>query len=197
MSHVNADDALAQIVEGNRRYVADQALHPYDNAARRRNLVGSQKPFACILTCSDSRVPPEMIFDQGLGDLFVVRVAGNTCDDPVLGSLEFAVLSLGVKLVVVMGHRECGAVAAAVDHVHFDSLATHSHIDALIELIQPAVRRATGAADLLDASVRMNARMVAAQIRESKPVFARLAAEGVRVVPAHYDIESGAVDWLD
>ena len=193
---VIAAEALERLKAGNQRYTEDKDEHPHNDAAHRASLAGGQAPFATILTCADSRVPPSLIFDQGIGDLFVVRVAGNLCDDAILGSIEYASQHLGVKLVVVMGHRSCGAVSAAVDNVDVDGPATGSHIDALIDAIRPAVRAAEGAGDLLDSSIRKNAAMVATQIRESKPIMSKLAAEGVEVVPAYYDLESGAVEWL-
>lgn len=106
----NPEKGLAALVEGNRRYQAQRLTHPHQNAARRAALAAGQHPFAAVLSCADSRVPPEIVFDQGLGDLFVVRVAGNITDDVVLGSLEYAVEHLHVPLVVVLGHYKCGAV---------------------------------------------------------------------------------------
>ena len=128
----------------------------------------------------------------------MIRVAGNIADDAVLGSVEYASLHLGVNLIVVMGHRSCGAVGAAVDNVDFDGPATHSHIDALIDAIRPAVRltASQGTEDLLERSVRQNAIMVADQIRSSEPVLAGLAKQGVGVRPAYYDLQGGGVHWL-
>jgi carbonic anhydrase len=140
----------------------------------------------------------ERVFDQGLGDLFVIRIAGNFSNDAVLGSVEYASLHLGVNLIVVMGHRSCGAVSAAVDNVDFDGPATHSRIDALIDAIRPAVRtaRSQGNDDLLERSIRENAIMVAGQIRSSEPVMAGLDDHGVEVHSAYYDLENGKVDWV-
>ena len=197
MNNLTASEALERLQRGNERFRHDKDKHPRNDASYRDSLAGGQTPFASVVTCSDSRVPPELIFDQGLGDLFVIRVAGNVCNDAVLGTIEYASMLLGVKLVVVMGHRSCGAVSAAVDHVDVDGPATHSHIDTLIDAIRPAVRAAEGAEDLLDRSVRENAAMVAAQIRKSDPVMTKLATEGVEVKPAYYDLESGKVEWLE
>jgi carbonic anhydrase len=146
------------------------------------------------VTCADSRVPVELVFDQGLGDVFVIRVAGNIADDAVLGSIEYASMHLGVNLVVVMGHQSCGAVGAAVD-----GSATGTHIDSLIDAIAPAVAeaKAEGNDDLLERSVHANATMVSTQIRESQPVLAGLGEQGVAVRPAYYSLETGEVSWLD
>jgi carbonic anhydrase len=156
--NLSAGEALERLEVGNQRFVSDNPIRPNSNAARRRELVAGQRPFATIISCADSRVPAELVFDQGLGDLFVVRVAGNFSNDAVLGSVEYASLNLGVNLIVVMGHRSCGAVSAAVDNVDFDGPATHSRIEALIDAIRPAVRTAQsqGNDDLLERSVREN-----------------------------------------
>src|SRR5262245_40561826 len=113
-SGLSAEQALARLLAGNARFVAHRERHPDITVRRRRALVSSQHPFAVILGCADSRVSPELLFDEGLGDLFVIRVAGNVVDDVVLGSIEYAVEHLGTKLIVVLGHEKCGAVSAAV-----------------------------------------------------------------------------------
>jgi len=196
--NLSAAEALELLKAGNQRFASDSVTRPRSDSARRQELVGGQRPFATILTCADSRVPVELVFDQGLGDLFVIRVAGNVADDAVLGSVEYASLHLGVHLIVVMGHRSCGAVSAAVDNADFDGPATNSHIDALIDAIRPAVRMmaSRGSEDLLERSIRQNAIMVADQIRRSEPVLAGLGKQGVEVRPAYYDLESGEVHWL-
>ena len=111
----SADAALAKLIAGNRRYVQHRQQYPDQSLPHRKELVSGQHPFAVILGCADSRVPPELLFDQGLGDLFVIRVAGNLVDDVVLGSIEYAVEHLGTKLIMVLGHEKCGAVSAAVE----------------------------------------------------------------------------------
>jgi carbonic anhydrase len=193
--NLSADDAITRLQAGNGRYVAGESALPQSQAGRRAELVDGQRPFVTILACADSRVSPEHVFDEGLGDLFVIRVAGNIATPAVLGSIEYASLHLGVNLIVVVGHRSCGAVTAAVDNVDFDGPATHSHIDALIDAIKPAAKAARdeGDHDLLDRAIRANASMVAGQISGSEPVMAGLAAQGVRVVPGYYDLESGVV----
>jgi len=196
--NLSAADARQRLEQGNDRYRQEHAAHPHADGARRSEVAAGQHPFAPVLTCADSRVPPELIFDHGLRDLFVIRVAGNICDDAVLGSLEYAVLHLGVNLVVVMGHGSCGAVDAAVHEMDFDGPEIHSHIDALIAAIRPAVVRARRQepGDLLAASVRENALMVADQVREAQPIMVPLASQGVEVKAACYDLDSGEVTWL-
>lgn len=191
--NLSATAALDQLIEGNRRFASGASEHPHCSPGRRAELTGGQRPFATIITCADSRVPVELVFDQGLGDVFVIRVAGNIADDAVLGSIEYASMHLGVNLVVVMGHQSCGAVGAAVD-----GSATSTHIDALIDAIAPAVAEAKseGSEDLLERSVHANAKMVTAQIRDSQPVLAGLGEQGVVVQAAYYSLESGEVSWL-
>src|SRR6476661_5513416 len=111
---LSADDALAKLMAGNQRYTRHKEQHPDESLARRKELIGGQHPFAIVLGCADSRVSPELLFDQGLGDLFVIRVAGNIADDAILGSIEYAIEHLGAKLILVLGHEKCGAVSAAV-----------------------------------------------------------------------------------
>ena len=192
--NLSAAEALDQLEAGNQRFVSGASEHPHCDPARRAELAGGQRPFATVVTCSDSRVPVELVFDQGLGDVFVIRVAGNIADDAVLGSIEYASMHLGVNLVVVMGHQSCGAVGAAVD-----GSATGTHIDSLIDAIAPAVieAKAEGNDDLLERSVHANAAMVSTQIRESQPVLAGLGEQGVAVRPAYYSLETGEVSWLD
>ena len=191
--NLSAPEAMEKLTEGNQRFVSGVSEHPHCSPDRRAELAGGQHPFATIITCADSRVPAELVFDQGLGDVFVIRVAGNIADDAVLGSIEYASLHLGVNLVVVIGHQSCGAVGAAVD-----GSPTGTHIDSLINAIAPAVAEAQsgGGDDLLERSVHANAAMVATQIRESEPAMAGLGAQGVQVRAAYYSLETGEVSWL-
>src|SRR3954447_12993305 len=129
-----SDQALAKLIEGNRRYAQNKEQHPDETMARRKELENEQHPFAVILSCADSRVPPELIFDQGLGDLFVIRVAGNIADGAVLGSIEYAVEHLGTKLILVLGHENCGAVSAAVAGEN-----ASGHLSAFVSAIRPSV----------------------------------------------------------
>ncbi len=182
-------------MEGNRRHAQHRERHPDMEVKRRHDLATTgQHPFAVILGCADSRVPPELLFDQGLGDLFVIRDAGNVIDDEVLGSIEYAVEHLGVRLVMVLGHEKCGAVSAAVA-----GGAAHGHIKALVDAIKPAVdESATQPGDKVHNCVLANVRRTARLIRESEPTLKELAASGrIQVVAADYDMYSGKVELLD
>ena len=190
----SADQALARLMEGNKRYVRHKEQHPDESMARRKELETGQHPFAVILGCADSRVPPELLFDQGLGDLFVIRVAGNLVDDDVLGSIEYAVEHLDTKLIMVLGHEKCGAVSAAVEGGDVPG-----HLKALVEAIQPSVdatRNDPG--DRVHNCVIANARRVAGQIRASEPVLKEAVDKGgLKVVAADYALDSGKVNLLD
>src|SRR5437870_542082 len=134
---IDPEQALQRLRNGNRRYAAMKALRPHQTRARRTSLAKGQQPFAVVVSCADSRVPPEIIFDQGLGDLFVLRVAGNIVDDHSLGSIEYAVDHLAVRLIVVLGHQRCGAVKAAKETIAAKGEAP-AHIQSLVTAIQPA-----------------------------------------------------------
>ncbi len=193
-----AESSLRALKEGNRRYVTGQAQHPRQDAARRRETLPRQQPFAVVLGCSDSRVPPEILFDQGVGDLFVVRTAGPVADEAVLGSIEYAVEHLGVLLVVVLGHTRCGAVTAAVQSASAPEAPHPGHLGRLIEAILPAVRETAGlpgdpVAHAIDAHIRHTVQALAAV-----PALAeRVRSGGLRILGARYDLESGEVVWLD
>jgi carbonic anhydrase len=195
---VTPDGALAALVAGNDRYVAGRATHPNLGPDRRRSVAAGQQPFATILACADSRVAPELIFDQGLGDLFVVRVAGNVVDDPVLGSIEYSVIHLGAPLVMVLGHQRCGAVTAAIDAADGKAASgedSDTKIGALASLIIPAVRAVpAGTPDRLDAVVLENARLGASQLlSQSAALRERVAAKRLRIVSARYSLDDGKV----
>jgi len=181
-------------MEGNKRYSSNKEQHPDESLARRRELLQSQHPFAVILSCADSRVPPELIFDQGLGDLFVIRVAGNIAADDDLASIEYSVEHLHTKLIMVLGHEKCGAVTAAVEGGNAEG-----HLKTLVSAIQPSVeetRHLVG--DTIHNCVIANARHVARQIRESEPVLKKLVDNGeVKVVAADYALDSGIVTLLE
>jgi len=187
------DDALRRLVEGNQRYAASQSTDLNESAARRAALTGGQSPFATIFSCVDSRVPPELVFDQGLGDLFDVRTAGHVVGDMELGSIEYAAEHLHTPLVVVMGHQKCGAVTAAAD-----GGAAAGHLPSLIALIRPAIDAARSRpGDLIDNAVRINVENVVRQVRESTPVLSALVAHGeLTVVGAVYSLDTGKVEWL-
>lgn len=193
---LTAAEALARLLEGNRRFAAAKTLHPHQDATRRSEVLAGQNPFAVILTCSDSRVPPEILFDQGIGDLFVIRTAGNVVDKVGLGSIEYAVAHLGVRLVVVLGHQHCGAVKAACADGEAEG-----HIASIVKIIQTSVEKAReseAVEDLPAAVVDLNARHVADRLRENEPVLQPLAAAGqVSIIAARYDLDTGNVVLLD
>ena len=194
MTIPDSTKALERLLDGNRRFMAGHPVHPHQGADRRAELVGGQKPFAAIFTCSDSRVPPEIIFDCGLGDLFVMRAAGNVLDKLLLGSIEYAAEHLGVGLVMVLGHSHCGAVTAAVEGSH-----ASGHIKSLTKRIRPAVEQAAASGgDAIDAAVTANVQLAVAKLRASEPILAHLIAEGkLLIVGARYELESGEVRLLD
>ena len=165
-----------------------------DWTAKRTALLNNQKPFAVIVACSDSRVPPEIVFDQSLGDLFVVRVAGNIVDDFAVGSIEYGVNVLGANLVLVLGHSNCGAVDAAVKGMKFDN-----HIQEVLNAIQPAVVATKGeSGNLLEKTIKANVKIVEEKLKTSKPVLAKLIEQGtLRISGGYYDLESGKVEFLD
>ena len=189
---VTAAEGLARLKDGNDRYARNEATHPDQTAERLTSLAGGQHPFAVILSCADSRVPPELVFDQGLGDLFVIREAGNTLNDVVLGSIEYAVEHLGTPLIVVMGHEKCGAVTAAMsDH------AEGGHIPALTKPIAPVIAEAKKMpGDPLHNAVLLNAHRVAKELSQSGPFLKEGVAAGhLKIVVAIYDVASGRVTF--
>lgn len=200
MRPANWQAALQKLKAGNERYRASRQAHPHQNSSWRASLSEGQKPFALVLGCADSRVPPELIFDQGLGDLFVVRVAGNIIDDVVLGSIEYAAKHLDVELVVVLGHASCGAVTATMQGV-----ATEGHLPFIAEAIAPALAAGRAAGTLpqgndaaaVDQGSRANARHVAAELAAAEPLLSGLTATGkFMVLAAYYDLDTGGVEWL-
>ncbi|HEV8268896.1 MAG TPA: carbonic anhydrase [Thermoanaerobaculia bacterium] len=185
------DAGLARLARGNARAAAGKAMRPHQNRARRKELASGQQPFAVVVSCSDSRVPPEIVFDQGLGDLFVVRVAGNVVDDTALGSIEYAVEHLGSRLVVVLGHERCGAVKAALDGGE-----AHGHVGSLVHAIAPAVEKVKDAeGDKLDLAVRANVSRVVEQLRGSEPLLKEAVGKGdLKIVGMRYDLDTGKVE---
>jgi len=188
---VDADAALAKLKEGNARFSSSKVSQGKPTAAKRAETAQAQHPFAIVLGCADSRTAPEIVFDQNIGDLFVVRTAGNLVDEHALGSFEYAVDHLGARLIVVLGHTRCGAVTAALA-----SDTAPGHVQSLVRDIQPAVKAAKGKpGDALSATVTENARQVAAQIK-AKAALGDLAKE-VRIVSAVYDLDTGKIDWAN
>lgn len=190
---VSGKDARQRLVDGNKRYSDAKMTCPDSTAARRAEVAKGQHPFAAIVSCSDSRVPPEIIFDQGLGDLFVVRLAGNIVDDDALGSIEYAVEHLGVRYIMVLGHERCGAVEAAVK-----GGAVPGHIGSLVTAIEPAVDKARlESGDLLENAVRENVVMVVGRLRSSKPILEDLVKKGeLTIEGGRYDLDAGTVTFF-
>jgi carbonic anhydrase len=191
---VSADAVIAELKAGNDHHVSKQYRHPNQSATRQRELASAQNPHAGVLACADSRVPPEIVFDQGLGDLFDVRVAGNVATDAELGSLEYAAEHLALPLIVVLGHQKCGAVTATAEA----GATPPGHLPALVNLIRPAVQAAASmTGDKIDNAVRVNVQNTVRQLRAAKPTLAGLCARGqLKVVGAVYALDTGKVDWL-
>src|SRR5215510_9602296 len=190
---ITAESALAELKAGNQHHVRHQYQHPHETVVRQRELTSGQHPHAEILSCADSRVPPEIIFDQGLGDLFVVRVAGNVATDTEIGSLEYGAEHLHISLLVVLGHDSCGAVTAAVQGGEAEG-----HIATLVSLIKPAVDKSRALhGDKIADAVRTNVQMVVQQLRSSTPILSELVAQGkLKIVGGVYSLETGEVTWL-
>ena len=190
---VAPDAALARLRDGNQRFVAGALSERAHAPEHRAQLAKGQHPFAIVIACADSRVAPELLFDQGLGDLFVIRNAGNVLDDHVIGSVEYAVEHLHATLVVVLGHSSCGAVTAAVAGGE-----APGHLRAIVDSLAPAV--ATGSkkpGDAVDNAVRINAKLSAAALNQSEPILREAVAAGtVKIVAARYDLATGQVEFF-
>lgn len=193
----NADEALKALMEGNKRFVSEQKKGPRRTIERVKKVASGQNPFVAILACADSRVAPEIIFDQGIGDLFVVRVAGNIVNPTnygIQGSLEFGVLALGAPLIMVLSHSECGAVAGSISALQKGTEFPGS-INDIVQTIQPAVKKAEGEkGDLLHNATIANVQMGVEKLKNSDPVISDLVKKGkIKVVGANYDLETGEV----
>jgi carbonic anhydrase len=199
--YLNAKDAsqpttvtiLAALKEGNQRHVGAHYFHPHETAAYRQQLSAGQHPVASVLSCADSRVAPEIIFDQGLGDLFDVRVAGNVAGNDEIASLEYAAEHLHTPVIVVMGHQKCGAVSAAAEGGE-----AAGHLSAILTPISSAVEKAKKMqGDVVENAVRINVENVVEELRTSKPVLSELISEGkLTIVGAVYSLDTGKVTWL-
>ncbi len=202
------DEALQKLMDGNKQFVGNRLTNAaMSDAATRTSLAKSQKPYAIILTCSDSRVPPEIIFDKGLGEIFVIRVAGNIPDPVVLGSIEYAAEHLGSPLIMVLGHERCGAVTASVDA---KGKSTGSvNIDAIVKVIEPNIKLAakdcaackgekkcaeTRKSEFVECVIDANAKTVAATLTRKSAILKHLAdAKKIKIVAAKYDLDDGVV----
>jgi carbonic anhydrase len=204
-SMISARDALERLRAGNRRFASDdRSGDPLTNTARRQALLTGQEPFAIILGCSDSRVPAEIVFDQGLGDLFVIRVAGNIVAPSQIASVEFAAERSGTRLVVVLGHSSCGAVLATLEELgrrpEDQSRNLHAIVDRIRPAVEPLLRTELGRNPeaLVHECVRANVRMSANQLRHGSEILEELIqTDGLQVVGAEYSLESGVVEFFD
>jgi carbonic anhydrase len=202
---INALDALDRLREGNGRFVGNQSSASATlNPTRRAALVDGQEPFAIVLGCSDSRVPAEMVFDQGLGDLFVIRVAGNIVAPSQVGSVEFAATRFGTRLVVVMGHSQCGAVMATLEEVLNRATTQSRNLRSIVERIRPSVetlaagRERVDPAALMHDAVRANVRASTNHLRHGSALLENLIREeSLLVVGAEYSLETGVVAFFD
>ena len=202
---IPARDALTLLQEGNRRFVADTSNRDaIAGRARRLELASSQAPFATILGCSDSRVPVEIVFDQGLGDLFVIRVAGNIIAPSLIGSVEFAAEQFGTRLVVILGHTQCGAIQGTLEQLQRPVENQSRNLRSIVDLIRPSVEGllATNLAHdrpaLIHEAVRANIRASVMQLRHGSDVIEQLIqTDGLTVVGAEYSLETGVVDFFD
>lgn len=202
---IPAIDALRRLREGNRRFVAHRSTTtPHLTRDERAELVAGQEPFAIILGCSDSRVPAELVFDQGFGDLFVIRIAGNIVAPSGVGSVEFAAARFATRLVVVLGHSQCGAVTAALEEVLGRASNQSRNLRSIVDRVRPAVESVVAAAkggdldDLHGQAVRANVRASASQLRHGSELLEKLIRdEGLLVVGAEYSLETGVVAFFD
>jgi carbonic anhydrase len=200
--NITAEEALQRLREGNRRFVSGTPRgEGVSSLSRRAELLEGQQPFAIILGCSDSRVPAEIVFDQGLGDLFVIRVAGNIVAPSQIGSVEFAADRFGTRLVVVLGHSQCGAVIATLEDLRQAQGGQSRNVRSIVNRIRPSVEGLLGTEAkpeiLLREAVRANVRAAVGQLRHGSEIIERLAQEGLLIVGAEYSLESGEVEILD
>ncbi len=202
---ISANEALQRLRDGNARFVSGiRSLETIATPTRRSELVGGQSPFAVVIGCSDSRVPVEMVFDQGLGDLFVIRVAGNVVARSQIGSVEFAAAKFGTRLVVILGHTHCGAVEATLDQLRHAKDGGSENLRFIVDQVRPSVEGlldpALGhdAEALVRVAIRTNVRIAANTLRQDSAVLKRLIEEdGLIVVGAEYSLETGVVDFFD
>lgn len=194
IDNLSAKDAIQKLKDGNKRFVKAKSQHPNESKERRDEMLKGQHPFVVILSCSDSRVPPELIFDQGLGDIFEIRNAGNVLNEHVIGSIEYAVMHCGVKLIVIMGHQDCGAIAATLSGV-----SETKYIKALEDSIKPAIDDCKeqgleiNSDNVVKAHVMQDIEELMAQDNE---LVKYMKDNDVKIVPAYYHLDSGKVDFI-
>jgi len=200
---ISAKEAIDRLKEGNKRFVSDsQLMESLTNPERRVELASGQEPFAIILGCSDSRVPAEIVFDFSLGHLFVIRVAGNIVAPSQVGSIEFAAEQFGTRLVVVLGHKNCGAVAATLEELKHPTENRSPNLGAIVDRIRPAVEPLISASidevELLRQAVRANVRASVSQLKRGSEILETLVGDdGLHIVGAEYSLKTGVVDFFD
>ena len=202
---ISAQQALERLRDGNRRFVFEvRSGHARTDHGRRIELTAGQEPFAIVLGCSDSRVPSELVFDQGLGDLFVIRVAGNIVASSQIGSVEFAAARFGTRLVLVLGHSQCGAVVATLEELQQPTQNQSRHLRSIVDRVRPSVEGLLATElrhdpeALLRQAVRANVRASVNQLRHGSEVLEQLIeSDGLRVVGAEYSLDTGVVDFFD
>ncbi|MBC8257439.1 MAG: carbonic anhydrase [SAR324 cluster bacterium] len=201
---ISAEKALKRLQDGNRSFASGEVSNNIPTAASRNKLVASQQPFAVILGCSDSRVPAELIFNQGLGDLFVIRIAGNIVAPSQIGSVEFAVERFGTPLVVVLGHSRCGAVSATLEEIMMQTEQQSPNLKAIVERIRPAVEPLLSAKlvdnpeALTELAVRANVCASVNQLRHGSAIIEQqIQKEDLLIVGAQYSLETGVVDFFE
>ncbi|MGZ8213247.1 MAG: carbonic anhydrase [Methylosarcina sp.] len=195
----NAAEALLRLITGNQRFMQEKSIHTHETASWRSLLVKGQKPFATVLGCSDSRVPPEMVFDVGFGDIFTIRLAGNIIAEDVIGSMQYAVAHLHTPLIIVLGHEGCGAVSATVEEM-LGKTEELKHIEALIALIKPGLVQLNmqlGPKALLHAAVEANVRWSMRQLSTLPEAKRALSKKLITLVGAVYELDTGKVRFLD
>lgn len=194
IDNLSAKEAMQKLKQGNKRFVENKAQHPDETLERKKEMLKGQQPFVVILSCSDSRVPPELIFDQGLGDIFEIRNAGNVLNEHVIGSIEYAVMHCGVKLIVIMGHQDCGAIAATLSGV-----SETKYIQALEDSIKPAIEdcKCKGLEINSDNVVKAHVMQDIIELLEQDSELVKyMDNHDVKIIPAYYHLDSGKVDFM-
>lgn len=202
---ISAQEALKRLQEGNERFIADANVHTTLLTHKRRSeLIKTQRPFAIVLGCSDSRVPSEIVFDQGLGDLFVIRVAGNVVAPSQIGSIEFAAARFGTRLVVVLGHSQCGAISATIEELQRPAETQSQNLRSIVDRVRPSVEGLLKTElkhdmqTLMRTAVRSNVSRSVRHLRYGSPVLENLILnEGLLIVGAEYSLDTGHVDFFD
>jgi carbonic anhydrase len=191
---LNPDTALKRLLDGNQRFVQQKANHPDQSKARLQEVAQAQHPFATILSCADSRVPPEILFDEGIGDLFDVRIAGNVVNPEILGSLEYAVAALGSPLIMVLGHERCGAVTAAVK-----GKPLIGHLGSFVKAIEPAVKSVKGkSGDPVENAVIANVQYQVGELKQRSVLLTQQILAGkLKIVGGRYDLDTGEVSLIE